>query len=180
MNGLIEKSIEAIINCSEQKIFFLNERNSIIKRGDHYPAILVFTESSSIQDYDSSDNRPTRIIDVEMSIVEKVPRKDFVTCVNTNQRIPESDSDFAIRLTKRREEIVSIFEQIIYYLTSEDFPFMYDLVDVITYSNIFQDQNDYNLFGKSVTFSVRKPFKLKKCCVDFDENCIRNIDPKCL
>lgn len=177
MVKIVEQHIKSIVDASLGNLFFMNYREEDLKTKNNYPMLIAMVETGGVNDYDSVDVRPTRLYDVEMTILEPIPRKGFMDGPN-GKRIPESDLEFSLRMSERREEMVGILEQIIYYLVDERFPFKYVMFSNIQYNSVFFEDTDLNVFGKSVTFTLQRNFTKQLCCFDFDEDAIKLVNPK--
>ena len=72
--------------------------------------------------------------------------------------------------------MILIFEQIIYYLSRDDFKFRYEVVSDVDYEPIPVEENQFGLWGTGCTFQVASNFKKFHCCIEFDEDAIKSFD----
>ncbi len=173
----IEQHIEFIVGSSLDNLFYLSTRTGHMPSTQRFPIILAYAQSSSIQGYNDIDEKAARISNVTMVMLEKQLQPELVDN-GSGGKTRESELDYQNRLKNRREEMIVVFEQIIKYLTDEEYPFKYEVVSDIDYSPVEIDENPFGLYGEQVTFSVSGPFVRGHCCVDFDEAKIKTYNPK--
>lgn len=173
----IEQHIEHIVGSSLDNLYYISTRTGHLPSDQRFPIIIAYAQSSSIQGYNDIDEKTARISNVTIVMLEKELQPETIPN-GKGGFTRESELAYQNRLKNRREEMILVFEQIILYLTSEDFPFKYEVVSDIDYAPVEIDENAYGLYGEQVSFSVSCPFIRASCCVDFDETKIKAFDPK--
>lgn len=173
----IERHIEFIVGASLSNLYYMSTRTGHLPSNQRFPVIIAYAQSASIQGYSSVDEKAARVCNVTMLMLEKQLTPETIPN-GTGGFTRESELDYQNRLKNRREEMILVFEQIIDYLTNEDFPFKYEVVSDIDYAPVEIDENAYGLYGQQCSFSVIGAFVRGHCCVDFDEAQIKTYNPK--
>lgn len=173
----IERHIEFIVGTALDNLFYVSTRTGHLSNDQRFPIVIAYAQSASIQGYSDVDEKTARISNVTVLMLEKVLKPELVDD-GKGGKTRESELEYQNRIKKRREEMILVFEQIIFYLTDEAYPFKYEIVSDIDYSPVEIDDNAYGLYGEQCSFSVSTPFIREHCCVDFNEAAIKAYNPK--
>lgn len=174
----IERHIEFIVDASLDNLYYVSTRTGHLPSDQRFPVIIAYAQSATVQGYSSVEEKAARICNVTMLMLEKELQPETIPNANGKGFTRESELAYQTRLKARREEMILVFEQIINYLTNEDFPFKYEVVSDIDYAPVEIDENAFGLYGEQCTFSVSGPFVREHCCVDFDEAKIKTYNAK--
>jgi len=166
----VEKHIQHIVESAKGNLYFLNNKVGHMPTDQRFPVIIAFAQTSAIIDYEGVDKKAQRVFDVSLLMLEKEPKPEVTDAGK------EPSFEYHNRLATRREEMILIFEQIIYYLNRDQFRFRYEIVSDVDYNPIPVEENQFGLWGMQCTFQVASRFTRFHCCIDFDEDKIKTFD----
>jgi hypothetical protein len=174
MTTTIQDDIKIIVDASKDNLFYICTDTGHLSNDQKFPIVLCNAEKSSIEDWDGIDRKRTTIFDVSISILEKNTKNQLVDDgKGLGGKTKESNLEYNLRMSKRRKQLCGIFERIIEYLTDSIYRFNYEVVSNVEFSKI-EEQQQYGLVGMLCDFSVSFPSKKNPCCVDFDQDAIKN------
>jgi len=168
MRKTIEDDIEHIVESSKDNLYYLCTRTGHMPNDQLFPAVIAYSQTSQIIDYEDVEAKAARVFDVSINFLEKKYKPAFVPDGKGGET-RESQTEYETRVKIRRKQMIGILEQIIEYLTDDEFPFRYEVLTDIDFNPVDVDEQKYSLFGVQATFSVATGYNKNICCIDFDE-----------
>lgn len=171
----VEKHIEWIVGAAKDNIYYLCTSTGHMSNNQLFPVILADAQTSGVIDYEGIESKAARLFNVSISMLEKKIAPEFVDN-GKGGKTRESELSYQNRIKTKREEMILVIEQIIDYLTADNFPFRYEILGDIDYTPVDFESQKYNLFGVQATLSVATNFNRSHCCIEFDENKIKTYN----
>jgi len=175
MRKTIEDDIEHIVNASKSNLYYLCTRTGHMPNNQLFPAVIAYSQTSQIIDYEDIESKAARVFDVSVNFLEKKLKPAFVPDGKGGET-RESHTEYETRVKLRRKQMIGILEQIIEYLTDDEFPFRYEVLTDIDFTPVEFEEHKFNLFGVQATFSVATGYNKNTCCIDFDEAEIKSYN----
>ena len=173
----IEKHIEIIVDAADDNLFYICTRTNHMSTNQNFPVIIAYAQTSGLQDWEGIENKTARTFDVTMLMLEHAPKPALVDD-GKGGKTRESEESYQKRRASRREEMIDIFEQIIEFLTADEYGFRYEVLTDIIFQPHDEEENTWGLFGEMCSFSVASGYVKRKCCIDFDDGKIKNANKK--
>lgn len=157
----IKNDVEEIVNASKGVLNFLNIEDEDISVNQKTPVIIIQVETTGVLAGVDND-RQIRSFDPSIMALDIMPRRE----------IGESDIFYEQKLYKREGELKDLIEQILFFLTEEEFKFKYEFEGDLLFTSL-REVTDNELFGVEGIFNLRKAYHMNECCFSFDESLLK-------